>query len=336
MSDVKKTRILTSPDNAIEEVRQFSQTMRMADLYRRVHKGGDIDDKTRKELEAVIISYAELFSVEVPDMAGMTFDTVLTISNQEIKVARLLRERGLFRLAQAIRMTDENGIPLWTQLVDENDEPFERQEDVIHAFCTASHISRQTVFTRLSLYRMLEFIGFTSEEAYKLILQHPTLLYKTLLKIGDWGWGKNSLSQLDEEVVRSIMRYYDCDEVMFDLLEDASEGGAESHNQLVDKLKPVLRQMVEDTVEQPNSKEASIFVGLDVMAGNMVNYYWDTEEDALVIEIDAPIIDETGSIVDRRKTSLRMYADSPTGGLPEEAKRDLIERLPIKNRKEIV
>jgi hypothetical protein len=94
--------------------------------------------------------------------------------------------------------------------------------------------------------------------------------------------------------------------------------------------------MVEDTVEQPNSKEASIFVGLDVMAGNMVNYYWDTEEDALVIEIDAPIIDETGSIVDRRKTSLRMYADSPTGGLPEEAKRDLIERLPIKNRKEIV
>lgn len=328
------TNMIHSPDNAIAELEQFNPAFEMAKLYEKLNKG-DFSEEVIRQVKDVLVSYSELFDTGVPDIQGMDFNTVLTISNREIKVARLLKERGIYRLIQALRMVDDRGLPLWQQLVDEDGEPFERQEDVIHAFCTAAHISRPTVFSRISLYNMLRFLEYDEEDSYRLVLLHPTLLYNTLKKLGDWSWGTKALEELDTGVVRNILNYYDCDDDMKTMLDDIEAGSTEVRGRFMEKFRPVLRGMLEDAVQQPNVREASKFLDVDVMSGTVVKYMWDLENDCLVVVIESSVIDQTGKVVDRTENSVRLFADNQTGLLPSEAKEDLINRLPINNRKEI-
>ena len=333
---VNKT-LLHVPDNAIEELQTFSRSMQMRNLYHEVHASGAIPQELKDELEQVVLGYASLFDVAPPDITGMEFDTVLTISNQEIKVARLMKERGLYRLVMSLEMVDEYGLPMWQQLINETTgKPFEKRDDMISAFCAVSHVSRQSVYTRLSLYRMLALVGYTSEESYKLVLQRPTLIYKTLNRLGDWGWGASGIETLDTDVVESLLKHYGCDDELLILLEDYKQGDVDAGEELFTKMRPQIREMVDEIVTHPNVKEAARYLDIDVLSASMVSYRWDLDNDCLIISVDSPVIESsTGEIIDRRSENIRVLPDNVQGYFPEAVKKDLLARLPILNRKDV-
>jgi len=321
-------------ETAAEEVKLLVKELSLIPLAQQLQRNDQsLSEEFNRLLAQLLTSLSDLFSVDLPGTDKDPEATLRTIS-RDINLARLLRERGLFRLYRLIHQKDAQGIPLFMTLVNpDTGSPFGRQEEFIGWFCQEARVARSLVFIRIATIERILALGFSLEEAFKLILTKPYAIRETMNLVADWE--KGELKAVDPNVLVQVAERVSPESLA--RLEPVAEAARQNptdpaiQQELRDVARSVIASLLSEVANHDRAKDALDFVRYDVLAQPAISYSWDEESEALVIELVRKQVDpETGEEYDGRPITVPFVPDAAE--LPVEIKADLLKRLPIRNR----
>ena len=320
-------------DTADEEVRLLVNDLRLAQIAEHLRRPGPITDDLRDALLILFSTLTDMFSAGLPDLEGDP-ELVLRKISRDINIARLLRERGLFRLYRLVHRKDDNGVLFFMSIINPlTGSPFAKQEEFIGWVCEDAHISRSMTFMRMATIDRTLALGFSLEQSFQLILSKPYVIWETLHIVGQWD--KNTLKHIDPSVAVQIARKITPNLApQIEVLAKAVEADPTRMDELKTAIKPVLANLLLDVAAHDRAKDASAFIKHDVLCLPEIAYSWNLEADYLLIEFTRREIDQaTGEEYIAEIKHIPLVPD--TDSLPDEVRNDLCKRLPIRNRTEL-
>lgn len=119
-------------------------------------------------------------SWKVPEMepsANQELDQIY----QEFKVAEFLSEIARFRIWRLHKTED------WKQIVDDTNQfKYNSWEDVVTDISETLHCGRQQLFDRVRVYEQLFWLGYSPEDAIRMVAERPSLYTRVLGMVMDW------------------------------------------------------------------------------------------------------------------------------------------------------
>lgn len=316
---------LSFTDSAQDEISKIVQELQLVPLADALHKGKNLPENIKGTLEEMFALLVDLFSDQLP-LPYQDPEKTLRAVSRDINLSRILRERGVFRMYGLLNQKDEHGLPTYVSLINPIvGHPFATQEEFIGWFCDEAHIARSLLFQRIRLIDRLIELGISLEEAFNLVLQRPYVVDETVAGIGTWN--KGELVGIEPEIALQLAKKFAPDQL------DEITGMIDSEDQpgLTGIMKPVIVDLLKEVAAHERTKDALKWVRHDLLLKPEIYYSWDSETGALVVELHQTSIDPiTGDEAIQPPVIIPFIAD--TTHLPDEIVKDLIRRLPIKNR----
>ncbi len=148
-------------ENAEEELHRLLDVLKLQNLFLALKNNNQIPDDLKEDLQSMLLTLADMFSMSVPETDTDPLDTLLKAS-RDINLSRVLR-RGLFRLynlvTTKIDVYDEYlnkfiQISAFQTEVNPDQRPkLCPPEEFVGWFCREAHVPRSLVFMRLATYR---------------------------------------------------------------------------------------------------------------------------------------------------------------------------------------
>jgi hypothetical protein len=338
MSNEPKDLKISFTDSPEEEVALIQRELGLSDvadqLERALIHGEALPEEVQLMMAQIVTGLQEMFSLDLPSL-GETPEETLRLSSRDINLSRLLRERGLIRIYRLVNESN-NGVPLFMTYLDPyNDEPFSRKEDFIGWVAKDAHIPRSTMFMRFSTYDKMLAIGFDLETAFQTVITKPYAMREVLKLAAEWD--KGSLVNVNPEVVKNIAEqvYSEADrEELIELADQYTDDSSPVNLQkLVNAYKPALREFIGELAEHTNTKDMMEYVRHDVLDKPEISYSWKNE--ALILHVVRKAVDEDGTEIVIDVEDIPFVPDYP-GIIEEDIVDDLLDRLPIRNRREVL
>lgn len=323
-----------SPKEEVSLIRKEFNLSSLAETLTKIVDTGDaLDPEERIQVAMIIANLQEMFSLDLPEVDD-SVEKTLRLSSRDINLSRILRERGIIRLYRLLR-EKKDGIPIFQTLINPYDDaPFSRQEDFITWVAREAHMPRSTLFIRFSVYDKMLSIGFSLEEAFKTVITKPYAMQEVLKMLGTWDRQKELVAvnpDVANKVARRVLSLEDARKIST-LIEEYEENPSDGVlKTIATTFKPALKEFISELAEHPNTKEMMDFVRHDIVGKPEIGYKW--RNDALIVMLTQKSVDETGTEVEVSIEEIPFVPDIPYE-LPEAIILDLIERLPIKNRRE--
>ena len=332
-------------ENAQEELHRLGDELKLQNLFLALKNHTQIPDNLVEDLQSMLLTLADMFSMSVPETDTDPLDTLLKAS-RDINLSRVLRERGLFRLYNLVTtkvdVYDEylnkfiQISAFQTEVNPDSGLNFVSQEEFIGWFCREAHVPRSLVFMRLATIRKLVSLGVSIGDTYQIILAKPYAIRKALNTVATWD--KEGVEDIDPLIaarltekmlpskVEEVKGYTD---TMMSLTSTKDEK-EQARLSMIETVKPAIISLTREVASHLDVRDAMNFVTHDIANKPEMTYRWNDISDVLEIEYIQKSIDPKGReyIVD--VLTIPFIPDIPI--LPIEIKRDLIERLPIKNR----
>lgn len=322
---------LTFSDSVIEEARVMLAELKITSIIYAIRKNEPLSETTLQDLEQLLRVITDLLDPNLPAIPKDPLETLKLISRDN-NLARLLSSRSAARLFRFLQLRTDDGVPLFMTLTTEDGETFTTQNDFIDHICKHAHISRSSLYERKGVLERLMFLGYSLEDAYKILVSKPRTIANVLKMLGDWD--RNQLTEVDPDVVSQICDKYSpsqTEDVMY-LLETA-----ETEEQITlpvqEKLFPVYRNLLEEVSEHDSATAAMDFVQHDLLKKPEISYRWDPRTNSLLIDMVQKQIDKNGEEYIARVETITFEPHYAIDGVPPEVIDDLLRRLPIKNRK---
>lgn len=336
-------------ETADQEVVALMDDLALIPLAAYLHKNKAVPEKLLNLVVALSQKVINLFSADLPDL-DRNPERALRQVSREINLARLLRERGLFRLYRLVNQVvfldpatgkDVSHIPNWEGTVQQvpvfmtirnpdTEAPFASQDEFIGWFCQAASVSRSLVFSRIKTIESALSLGFNLNDVFHLVLSKPYAITETLNLVGFWKDGE--LQSLKPGVAVAIAKKYSpaIAEHMQEL-EDQAHENPEALALLNEAAKPLIANLLTEVAHHDEAKEAIKFVRYDVLKRAEVVYAWDDRTDSLVVElVRKGYDDEKGE--EHIIEVIRVPFVPDVIALPKEVREDLVRRLPIRNK----
>lgn len=337
-------------ESAEDEVKALVKDLQLIPLASALASGNQVPDELRTQLGSLVTVLTDLFSTSLPDLETNPDETLRKVS-RDINLSRLLRERGMFRLYRLVTErtspqrqiedhgngyatiydVDDGGVPLF--MLTKNPDtgaPFAKQEEFIGWFCENAHVARSLTFQRFAAIERLLSLGFSLEEAFRLIVSKPYVIQETMKLVANWD--KGDMKSIDPDVAVNMTRRHAPE--LLDYIQNLAEE-AKDDPSAMDGLKaairPVFATMLEEVADNPRAKDAMAYVKHDIVALPEISYAWDDEANIFVAEFVRKGIDQaTGQQVLLDIQRIPWVPD--VDHLPEELKQDIINRLAMRNR----
>ena len=335
-------------ETAEEEIDRLVMEMGLAPLAQTLTNNIDnLPEELRESVAKVMGIILEMFSADLPIAYGDPEET-LKIVSREINLGRLLKERGIFRFYRLLEMEvffdpntgeritkdipdDAVSVPLCQTVNNPNTGmPFAHDNDFIGWFCEEAHVSRSLLFRRImAIRRMVNTLGFTLEEAFNILVSKPFAIEETIRMIADWD--KDSLSNIDPDVMVAIAKKVQPGQSEeWEMLAERAGDSPEALQYLIENSKPVIADLLREVASHERSKDAMDTVRHDILQMPEIGYRWETDGDYLVVSIVTKVTSSDGQEYVKEINHVPFVPD--TNNLPSEIRKDLIKRLPIKNR----
>lgn len=334
-------------DNAAQEVSAIVHELQLLPIAEHLKSDSNLPDGLKASLMKLLSTVTDLFSTTLPDLETNPEQT-LRIVSRDINLAKILRERGLFRLFRLISQTipvDQDGnpclesdavtsVPLY-RIAENPDtgERFKRQEEFIGWFCEQAHVARSLVFMRIRTIERAMTLGFTLPEVFELVLSKPYAIQETLHQLGESGvvsWEQGEIASVDAAKAIQVAQRVAPGSVQ--QIQDASDSG--DTDELTTAIKPVLAELLNEVASHERSKDAMNYVKHDILLQPEISYEWDRQLNTLVVHLYKKEIDPQTKIeLTGERISVPFVPD--TMNLPIEIVEDLLKRLPIRNRYEL-
>jgi hypothetical protein len=328
-------------DTAEKEIVSLVKKMELLPIVEALRNDSSLSDDLRRSLSSMLEIIVDIFSSDLPAIEKDPEETLMIVS-RDINLARLLRERGLFRLYQLanerVTVDPETGqqsddgvhIPLFMLITNPmTSARFATQEEFIGWFCSEAHVARSMVFGRFSTIDRTMSLGYSLEDTFNLVMKKPYAIRETLNLVAEWE--KGELVSINPDVAVQIARKISPDiaDQIEILAEQVKKDDSRMH-ELSDAMKPVIADLLQEVADHDRAKDALEFVRYDVLGKPEIEYEWDDDLGALVITFIQKGIDDTGTEHIMDAVKIPFVPDIIT--LPEEVKGDLIRRLPVKNK----
>ncbi len=341
---------VTFNDDPEQEIRSLYHEANLLGLMDWLSKD-EIPEKLKQDLGEHIAYLSDMFSSQLPDIEGQSPDTILRMAARDIQISTILRERGLARLYRMCRTYQDVQIPIddlgnsvpgkiriyQTLLNPDTGEAFTHQEPFLAWFTGASHISRSSVFQRFAdLDRLVYGLGLELETAYDQLLRRPSVVGNVLRDVVGV-WQKDQPVFIEPDVARRLAKkvYADDPDMIeeIDRLAEAYEENPGYHamQDLIRSSVPGLRKLVEEVSLHEGYHDARKMVNSSILLLPEIDYYWDMNTDSLAIEIVTVSVADDGEKYETGRKKYFLVSDSPDK-LPVEIVKDIVKRLPIKNR----
>ncbi len=330
------TQVIRFSENAEEELRHLYEELRLDQLMAAI-KDGRIPSDLQQIILPATATLLDIFGKDTPAI-GMDPIETLKIASRDINIARIVRERGLFRLYRMLNTNDaKTGEPMWKTLADpETGEPFRRREDLIGWFCHSARVSRSITFMRMATIEKLTGLGFSLDEAYTTILAKPTAIRETLNEVADWH--KAVLEDVDPKIALRLAQKYlppaERDEVQ-KLVATATDEEADPNDRhdanqgIIFHMGTAIAELVRDVAAHDDARDALEMVRIDVAGKPDIKYSWDYDRDELVCEVTIHAEDKTGMQYVKDIFTIRLVPDR---AMDDGLRHDITNRLPITNR----
>lgn len=291
------------------------------------------DEKTSKVLKKLLEALTDIFSTSLPK-AGDPEET-LEQAARDIRISRLFRERGLFRI---YRLTHESidGVAVFQYFINPyTDSPFANQTEFLRWFCDEAKVPKSLVFMRMAAIERMEALGFSLEEAYEIIMTKPWAVHESLRMIADWEKG-GVLSDINPHVAEQLaMRTHP--EMLPGLqqaIEEMEEGEEGAHEKYLDIVKPMVSDLMREVANHESASEAMNFIKYDILQLPEIRYSWEPNGEYIMIELVQIAREENGQTYELPPVKIPLVPDI-NFDLPRPVKEDLIKRLPIRNKSNI-
>jgi hypothetical protein len=337
--------IIHFTDNAEEELALLTQEMRLKRVVESIAPSAPIPEELKADLRQLLLTLHDLFGSSLPAQEDDPLEA-LRLASRDIHLSKVLRERGLFRVYRALTMRgylsdDMTGetieVPGYMTLYNEDSgQNYRTKEEFIGWFCREAKIARSLVFQRLATIEKLSTLGFNLEQSYQLVLAKPSAVQETLEEIADWKKGQLIRVKPGVEVNLAQRLLPERTAEIKQLSLVAANGSQEEQNQARDRmaevLRPAIANLVVEVAGHPSVRDAMDFVRHDIVARPEIGYRWDYERDELLVELVRKRVDPQGVEYIADILPIRLIADP---AMPPEVRRDLLVRLPVKNRESL-
>lgn len=321
-------------DTAEEEVRNLVNDLQLIPVATYLQKSdAPLPPELQSMITQLLATLSDLFSSELPDVDPDPEATLRTIS-RDINLARLLRERGLFRLFRLTRHTDGNGLPAFMSLINpDTGGPFSTQKEFIGWFCREAHVSRGLVFMRNSTIDKILSLNLTLQDAFNLVISKPYAIQETLNMIAVWEDGE--LRDINTEVALQMAKKVSPTRVpQLEAVAATFDSDPDAIEDFKEMTKPVIADLLYEVASHDRAKEVMNMVKHDILLKPEITYEWDRMSGILMVRLVRKEVDsETGVDVTTHPIMVPFVPDTPD--LPDEIAEDLIRRLPIRNRHEL-
>jgi hypothetical protein len=346
-------------ETADEEVRTLFNEMQLIPVASFLQKNdAPLPEELKTLLRQLLATLSDLFSSDLPGIEADP-EAALRTASRDINLAKLLRERGLFRLyrilhekvwyeqMQGVVLTQDQAelvqtaslVPIYmTYNNPSTGSPFSKQEEFIGWFCEEAHVARSLVFMRLATIERALALGFSLEESFSLVISKPYAIQETLHQVGKSGvvkWDGNELASIDPAKAILVARRVNPD--LVPAIENAitsSVDDDELQDNLRDAVKPVLADLLTQVANHERAKDAMDYVKHDILFQPEITYEWDHGSKALIVHLVRKEIDpQSGIELASPQVSVPFVPDAMS--LPDEIVDDLLRRLPIRNRYEL-
>ena len=336
-----KELVISFTDSPEEEVALIKREFNLGDAAKELEKAimdGDVmSEDSHIQLAQLLTTFQEMFSIELPVLGDTTEDT-LRLSSRDINLSRLLRERGLVRIYRLLKEKDENNVPLFFGYIDPySGGPFKTQEDFIGWIAKDAHIPRSTLFMRFATYDKMLGIGFELEIAFQTVITKPYAMREVLNLVATWDRG-GRITDVNPQIARNLATRILSEEEAVPLIKAADyyEENPESTvalKELINVFRPAIKSFIEELAYHSNTKEMMDYVRYDVLAKPEITYSW--KDEALILHIVRKAIADDGTEVVINVEDIPFVPDYP-GAIDQEIVDDLLNRLPIRNRRDVL
>ena len=331
---------ITFTENPQQEIDLVRKELNLSDLTEKmnavVFEKEQLTEDEEIKLAELLATLQEMFSLDLPELKE-EIERNLRLSSRDINLSRILRERGIMRFYRLIKEKTEDGIPLFMTAINPLEGvPFQRQEEFITWVALEAHMPRSTLFMRFSVYDKLKTLGFELEDAFRTVITKPYAMRKVLNLLGEWDREKNLISvepEIATKIAQKVLTREEADKVqeIADIyIEDPTE---ENLGKLTTAFEPALGEFIREISLHPNTREMMDYVRHDIMGKAEISYSWHNE--ALIISITKKALDETGTEFIVGVEEIPFAPDYPYE-IPEEIILDILTRLPIKNRRDVL
>jgi hypothetical protein len=335
-----KELAISFTDSPEEEVALIKREFNLSDVAKELEgaimEGDVMSEDSHIQLAQLLTTFQEMFSLELPALGDTTEDT-LRLSSRDINLSRLLRERGLVRLYRLIRERDEDNVPLFLGYLDPyGGTPFKTQEDFIGWIAKDAHIPRSTLFMRFATYDKMLGVGFELEPAFQTVITKPYAMREVLNLVATWDRG-GRITDVNPQIARSLASRILSEEEAAPLIEAADyyeeNPSPVALKELIVLFRPAIKTFIEELAHHTNTKEMMDYVRYDILAKPEISYSW--KDEALILHIVRKAIADDGTEVVINVEDIPFVPDYP-GEIDEEIVDDLLDRLPIKNRRDVL
>jgi hypothetical protein len=339
-------------DSAEEEVGLLIKELELSALVGYILKH-DLPPELKGTLVQLIQVVTDLFSTELPELSDDP-ETTLRVVSRDINLSRILRERSIFRLYRLLHektwvdaftgavidspthSQDAVAISIYQTFRNPNTgAPFATQEEFIGWLCESAHITRALIFQRMAaIDRLTNALGFSLQEAYRIILSKPSVIQQTLRDLARWD-KQGGLEDVDPAVAMHIARRV-APERVDDLRSLAEQAGEipEARELLKEAVRPMIASILSEVAAHDRAKDAMDWIKHDILMRPEITYAWDEESNVLMVVYHSRNVDpQTGEEYTSPPLSIPFVPDILD--LPREVKADLVRRLPIRNRNEL-
>jgi hypothetical protein len=327
-------------DSPQEEVALIRKEFNLGDAAQELEKaimGGEVmSEEAHIKLAELLTAFREMFSVNLPEL-GDTAEETLRVSSRDINLSRLLRERGLVRLYRLIKERTDDGVPLFMSYLDPYGEsPFKTQEEFVGWIAKDAHIPRSTLFMRFSTYDKMQGLGFDLENAFQTIITKPYAMRKVLNMTAEWN-RTGQITSVNPDIVRKVARQVFSGEQAEAIVSYADyyerDPNPVALQELVQAYKPALKEFINELAAHQNTRDMMEHVQHDVLGKPEISYSW--KDETLILSVIRKAVAEDGTEVILEIEDIPFVPDYP-GKIEEAIIDDLLNRLPIKNRREIL
>ena len=337
-----RSAIIQFSENATQELVMLTQEMRLKSLIESIGPGSTIPEDLKGDIRQLLTLLVDLFGTDLPSIDPDPMET-LRLASRDINLSRVLRERGLFRVFQLVTSTVNTAsgqtIPAYRMQINPvTGEFFASQEEFLGWFCKEAQVARSLVFMRMAAINRLQSLGIPLEEVYQIVLSRPYAMGEVVKEVADWD--KGEMLGIKPEVAPRLAERLAPDKVvevqaLTNVLqdEDASlEEKAQAREVLAETLRPALRDLVRQVAGHQNTKDAMDWVRHDVAGKPEIRYFYDPEHNWFKAEVVIKALDPNGTEYIKEIKEVCLIPDPY---MPEELRRDLVQRLPIRNRESL-
>lgn len=347
-------------ENAEEEIHTLMTELRLHSLLKLLStdaESREIPENLKKDLRHLTTQLVDMFSLNLPTLHKTPEETLRAVS-RDVNLSRWLRERGIMRLyllvnsRKEVNIFDENtGEILDAYTVQTfqtlnnpyTESPFKTQEEFVNWFCKEASVSRATIYLRFYAYnRLIQYFEYPAEEAFKILTSKPSVIIQTLRSIATWS-KDTDVVHIDPDVALRLAERHNGNmlEEAKELVAAIKDDGTTNieryslERDLIDLVKPAFRDAIEEVAAHDNVHDASELVNIAILNKPEISYWWDEEVNSLRIQLVIKQLNEdTGEESIVNIESILLLPDT-RDALPEPIIRDLLERLPIRNRESL-